>query len=459
MEKEAHDKMRADALEYHEGIAHGKYEVVPSKRMDGQRDLSLAYSPGVAYPCKEIEANPQASFYLTNRGNTVGIFTNGTAVLGLGDIGVHAAKPAMEGQVVLMKQLGDVDSLDIGVDTKDVDEFVNCVKLLEPSFGAFNLQDIKGPECFEIEEKLQAAMNVPVMHNNQHSTACVILATLINAVEITKKKMEDLKVAICGAGASGISVAKLMPEYGINKDSIIVCDSKGVIYKGRKEGMNKYKEQVAADTEARTLEDAVKDADVFVGVSTKDILTPDMLKSMNDDPIVFAMANPYPEIKPELAKETRDDVIIATGRSDYPNQVLDTMVFPFIFRGALDVGAKIINLEMKKAAIKALVDLAHREVPQAVKDAYDKDTMEFGREYLIPTPFDHRLLVEVSFAVAKAAADSGNHTKKDPDWSKYKDELETRVKAKQEAIAKKVEKNKERFEKVYKLIRKNTIGI
>jgi malate dehydrogenase (oxaloacetate-decarboxylating)(NADP+) len=456
MDTAADDQMRADSLEYHEGIAHGKYEVLPSKRMEGQRDLSLAYSPGVAFPCKEIQKDPQMSFELTNRANTVGIFTNGTAVLGLGDIGVHAAKPAMEGQVVLMKQLGDVDALDIGVDTKDIEEFVQCVRLLEPSFGAFNLQDIKGPECFEIEEKLQAAMGVPVMHNNQHSTACVIMATLINAVEVTKKSMGTLKVAVCGAGASGISTAKFMLEYGINKNNIIVVDSKGVIYKGRTDNMNKYKEQVAADTEARTLEDAVKDADVFIGVSTKDILTAEMLQSMNKDPIVFAMANPDPEIKPELAKETREDVIIATGRSDYPNQVLDTMVFPFIFRAALDTGAKVINLEMKKAAVQALVDLAREEVPQHVKDAYEKETMEFGKEHLIPTPFDTRLLVKVSYAVAKAAIDSGNSTR-NQNWEEYTKELEARVKAKQEAIAKKVEKNKERFDQVFSVIRKNTI--
>ena len=330
MDEEALKKLKKDSLEYHSGIAHGKFEIFPSKRMNGQEDLSLAYSPGVAFPCLEIQADPEISFELTNRANTVGIFTNGTAVLGLGDIGVLAAKPAMEGIVVLMKFLGDVDSLDVGVDTKDPDEFVNCVKLLEPSFGAFNLQDIKGPECFYIEEKLQEALKIPIMHNNQHSTACIIMAALINAIEIVEKDMESIRVVIWGAGASGIATAKLMHQYQINPDNIIVVDSKGVIYKGREAGMNKYKTEVAADTELRTLEEAVADSDVFIGVSTKDLLTPEMLKSMKRDPIVFAMANPDPEIRPEVAKATREDVIIATGRSDYPNQVLDAMVYCFV---------------------------------------------------------------------------------------------------------------------------------
>lgn len=285
------------------------------------------------------------------------------------------------------------------------------------------------------------------------------MATLINALEVTKKDFKSIKVVVCGAGASGISIAKLMPEYEISTNQINVVDSQGVIYKGRKDNMNKYKEQVASETDDRTLEDAVKGADVFIGVSTKDILTSDMLNSMNNDPIVFAMANPDPEIKPELAKETRSDVIIATGRSDYPNQVLDTMVFPFFFRGALDVGAKNFNLEMKKAAIEALVKIARAEVPQQVKDAYERDDMEFGRDYLIPTPFDHRLLLEVSYAVAKAAHDTGNSTKPYENWDHYKEELEKRVSAKQEAIAAKVAKNKERYENVFKFIRQNTVEI
>lgn len=296
------------------------------------------------------------------------------------------------------------------------------------------------------------------MHNNQHSTACIIMAALINAVEIAKKEMKKLKVVISGAGASGYAVANLMPEYGIKKKNIINCDSKGVIYEGRKENMNEYKERIATKTDARTLEEAIKDADVFVGVSVKDVFTPEMLLSMKDDPIVFAMANPCPEIKPELAKETRKDVIIATGRSDYPNQVLDAMVYPFIFRGALDVGAKIINLEMKKAAIDSLVKLAHEEVTQHVKDAYERQDMEFGRDYLIPTPFDSRLLVPVSYAVARAAYESGNSTKHPADWEEYKQKLHDRVEAKQIAINKKVEQDKVNFEQLFKLVRQNTVG-
>ena len=298
-------------------------------------------------------------------------------------------------------------------------------------------------------------MGIPVMHNNQHSTACIIMAALINAVEVTKKEMGSLKVVVSGAGASGYAVSTLMPEYGIHSDSIILVDSQGVIYKGRTENMNEYKEKVASETEARTLEDAIKDADVFIGVSTKDVLTPDMLKSMASDPIVFAMANPCPEIDPKLAKETRDDVIIATGRSDYPNQVLDAMIYPFLYRGALDVGAKTINTEMKKAAVQALVEIAHDEVPKAVKDAYENQDMTFGKEYLIPTPFDTRLLVPVSMAVAKAAADSGNSTKAPANWDDYKKELQARVDAKQKAIATKVEQDKANFEHVYKANRDN----
>lgn len=321
------------------------------------------------------------------------------------------------------------------------------------------MQDIKGPECFYIEEKLNEAMKVPVMHNNQHSTACVIMATLINAVEVTKRELKNIKVCVSGAGASGISIAKLLKEYDIPQENIIVVDSKGVIYKGRTEGMNEYKEQVAIDTPHRTLQEAVSGSDVFIGVSTKDILTPDMLKSMSDDPIVFAMANPDPEIKPELARETRPDVIIATGRSDYPNQVLDTMVFPFFFRGALDVGAKHFTLEMKKAAVEALVRVARMEVPDHVKDAYSRQDMEFGKDYLIPTPFDHRLLLEVSYAVAKAAVDNGNSTISITNWEDYKAKLEARVEGKHKEMAEKVEIAQTRYEKVYKMIRSNTIEL
>lgn len=333
------------------------------------------------------------------------------------------------------------------------------MKLLEPSFGAFCLQDIKAPECFYIEERLQQYMDVPVMHSNQHSTACVITATLINACDVAKKKMEDIQVVICGAGASGYSVARLLPDFGIPKDNIIVVDSIGVIYDGRWKGMNKYKDRIVCSTKKRTLAEAVKGSDVFIGVSTKNLLTPEMLLTMNKDPIVFAMSTPDPEIRVELAKATREDVIIATGRSDYPNQILDTMVFPFFFRGALDVGAKNFNFEMKKAAIDALVRVARMEIPEHVKLAFNNPDMEYGREYLIPTAFDHRLLVEVSYAVAKAAHDSNNSSKTYQNLDNYKEELQKRVDEKVEETRIKVAKSKDRFNKVFKFIRSNTIGL
>jgi malate dehydrogenase (oxaloacetate-decarboxylating)(NADP+) len=331
--------------------------------------------------------------------------------------------------------------------------------LLEPSFGAFNLQDIKAPECFYIEERLQEHMDVPVMHNNQHSTACVITATLINACDVSKKDMKNIQVVVCGAGASGYSIARLLPEFGIPRENIVAVDSTGVIYDGRWAGMNKYKERIAIDTKKRTLKDVVKGSDVFIGVSTKDLLTPLMLQSMNENPIVFAMSTPEPEINVDLAKSTRADVIIATGRSDYPNQILDTMVFPFFFRGALDVGAKTFNLEMKKAVIESLVRIARMEVPDHVKGAYGRPDMVYGRDYLIPTAFDHRLLVEVSYAVARAAHDSGNSTKPYDNWDNYKKALQERVDEKVKEIKAKVDKAKERFDSVLKFIRSNTVDI
>ncbi|CAI2369274.1 unnamed protein product [Moneuplotes crassus] len=460
MEKlENENEFKQACLDYHKGLVHGKYEVIPNKPMDGQKDLSLAYSPGVAYPCLEIEKDPSTSFYLTNRANSVGLFTNGTSVLGYGDIGVLAAKPVMEGKVVIMKLLGDLDSLDIGVDTKDPDEFVNALALLEPSFGAFNLEDIKGPECFYIEEELQKRVGIPVMHSGQHSSSCVITAALINACEVNGKKLEDLKIAVSGAGASGISIAKLLPEFGVKQEHILVCDSKGVIYKGREENMNKYKESIAVETEARTLEQIVDGADAFIGLSFANLLTPEMLKTMAKDPIVFALANPTPEIDPALARETREDIIIATGRSDYPNQILDAMIFPFFFRGALDVGAKSFNLEMKKAAVQAVAKVARMEVPQQVKDAYSNQDMEFGKDYILPTPFDHRLLMEVSFAVAKAAHDSGNTFKPFEDWDHYKEKLDKRVEEKRVYIEEQVEEAKLRYKNIYKQIRPDATEI
>ncbi|MCM2265003.1 MAG: NADP-dependent malic enzyme [Desulfuromonadales bacterium] len=415
---------RQDALDYHSTGRKGKIEVITTKPCATSRDLSLAYSPGVAEPCLEIEKDPSLAYEYTAKGNLVAVVSNGTAVLGLGDIGALAGKPVMEGKGVLFKRFADVDVFDIELNTKDSDEIIRTVKILEPTFGGINLEDIKGPECFYIEEELNKIMNIPVFHDDQHGTAIISAAGMINALEIVGKKIEQVKIVVNGAGAAGIACANLAITMGIDKNNVILCDTKGVIYKGRTDGMNEYKERLAAETDARTLEDAMVGADIFFGVSAKGAVTPEMLKSMAKDPIVFAMANPDPEITPPEAKAVRDDVIIGTGRSDYNNQVNNVLCFPFLFRGALDVHASAINAEMKLAAVHALAELAKEDVPDSVRKAYGGVEIKFGREYLIPKPFDPRVLLHVAPAVAKAAMDSGVARRPIEDLDKYRERLE-----------------------------------
>ena len=393
---------RQEALDYHSSGRKGKIEVITTKPCSTSRDLSLAYSPGVAEPCLEIEKNPDDAFKYTAKGNLVGVISNGTAVLGLGDIGALASKPVMEGKGTLFITFADIDVFDIEIDTKDPDELIRTVKLLEPTFGGINLEDIKGPECFYIEEKLKEQMNIPVFHDDQHGTAIIAVAGMMNALEVVGKQIAETKIVINGAGAAGIACANLAISMGIDKDKVILCDSKGVIYKGRTAGMNEYKERLAAQTDARSLADALVDADIFFGVSVKGALTPEMLRSMAKDPIVFAMANPDPEITPEEARAVREDVIIGSGRSDYPNQVNNVLCFPFLFRGALDTHARTINDEMKLAAVHALADLAKLDVPDSVRRAYAGEEIKFGRNYIIPKPFDPRVLLHVAPAVAKS---------------------------------------------------------
>ena len=421
------EQKKQQALDYHANGRPGKIEVVPTKPTVTSRDLALAYSPGVAEPCLEIAKDPELAFKYTAKGNLVAVVSNGTAVLGLGNIGPLAGKPVMEGKGVLFKRFADVDVFDIELNCPTVDEMVNAVKALEPTFGGVNLEDIKAPECFEVEAQLQEIMDIPVFHDDQHGTAIIAAAGFINALEVSKKKIEDIKVVFSGAGAASVAIANLFINMGLKKENLYMCDSKGVIYQGRKEGMNKYKEMFAVDTKDRTIADAMKDADAFIGCSAKGVITKDMVKSMASNPIIFAMANPDPEISPEEVSEVRSDAIMATGRSDYPNQVNNVLGFPFIFRGALDVRARKINEEMKIAAVKALADLAKEEVPEDVKMAYGGEDFNFGPNYLIPKPFDKRVLTRVSPAVAKAAIDSGVARLKINDFQQYALELEARL--------------------------------
>jgi len=395
-----------ESLNYHSSGRPGKIEVISSKSCRTQHDLSLAYSPGVAQPCMEIYRNPEDSYKYTSRGNLVAVISNGTAVLGLGNLGATASKPVMEGKGILFKTFADIDVFDIEVNTENPDEFVNCVKLLEPTFGGINLEDIKAPECFVIEKKLKETMKIPVFHDDQHGTAIISGAAFLNALELVGKKPDKVKIVFSGAGASAISCARLYVSLGAKKENIILCDSQGVIYQGRKEGMNEYKAEFASTTSARNLSEAMKGADVFVGLSTKGAVTPDMLKQMGEKPICFAMANPDPEIGYREAKEARPDIIMATGRSDYPNQVNNVLGFPFIFRGALDVRATAINEEMKLAAVHALAKLAREPVPEKVFAAYGGIPFQFGPDYIIPKPFDSRVLLWVCPAVAKAAMET-----------------------------------------------------
>lgn len=418
-------RKKQDALDYHSIGRKGKIEVIPSKPCLTQRDLSLAYSPGVAEPCLEIEKNPEDVYTYTAKGNLVAVLSNGTAVLGLGDIGALVGKPVMEGKGVLFKRFADIDVFDIEVDTKDADEIIRVCQLLEPTFGGINLEDIKAPECFYIEEKLKETMNIPVFHDDQHGTAIISGAALINALELVGKKIENIKIVVNGAGASGIACAQMAVELGARKENIILCDTKGVIYKGRTAGMNEYKERFAVETEDRTLEDAFKNADVAYGLSSKGAFTPEMVRDMAPNPIIFAMANPDPEITPEEVAAVRADAIMATGRSDYPNQVNNVLGFPFIFRGALDVRATTINETMKKACVLALAELAKEDCPDSVCRAYGNKKFAYGREYIIPKPFDPRALLRVAPAVARAAMESGVARQPIADMEKYVEHLET----------------------------------
>lgn len=398
---------REEALAYHSGERKGKVAVVPTKPCLTQRDLSLAYTPGVAEPCREIHRDPDLVYEYTARGNLVAVVSNGTAVLGLGNIGAAAGKPVMEGKGVLFKRFADIDVFDIEIDTEDSDEVIRFCQLMEPTLGGINLEDIKAPECFYIEETLKKTMGIPIFHDDQHGTAIVSGAAFLNALELSGKPIDQVKVVFNGAGASGIACAKLYRALGVRPENLMLLDTKGVVYKGRTAGMNPYKEEFAVETDARTLADAMRGADVFVGLSGADLVSPEMLLSMAEDPIVFAMANPDPEINYDLAVATRKDVIMATGRSDFPNQVNNVLGFPFIFRGALDVRASDINEEMKMAAVKALADLAKEDVPDSVIQAYGGKPFKFSREYLIPKPFDHRVLLWEAPAVAEAAIASG----------------------------------------------------
>lgn len=425
--------LREAALEYHSSKPEGKIEVIPTKPHSTQTDLSLAYSPGVAEPCLEIQKNSADSYKYTSKGNLVAVISNGTAVLGLGDIGADASKPVMEGKGLLFKIFSGINVFDIEVNEKDPDKFIEIVKSLAPTFGGINLEDIKAPEAFEIEKRLKAELNIPVMHDDQHGTAIISAAALLNALEISKKNIAEVKIVVSGAGAAAISCTRLYKALGASPQNILMCDSKGVIYKGRT-GLNEEKLEFAVDTPDRTLEDAMKNSDVFIGLSKGNLVSPEMLLSMNENPIVFAMANPTPEIDYNLAVETRKDVIMATGRSDYPNQVNNVLGFPYIFRGALDVRATDINQEMQLAAVKALADLAKQNVPEQVIQAYNVKNMKFGRDYIIPKPFDKRLITKVSMAVAKAAIDSGVAQHIITDWSAYEEELLDRMGSNDEKI-------------------------
>ncbi len=419
--------LKKEALKYHSTGQPGKIAIVTTKPCQTAADLSLAYTPGVAQPVLEIAERPDDAFLYTNRANLVAVVSNGTAILGLGNRGALASKPVMEGKGVLFKRFADVDVFDIEVDTEDPDKIIEVVKLLEPTFGGINLEDIKAPDCFRIENELKKITSIPIFHDDQHGTAIISGAGLLNALEINGKKIGEVKVVFNGAGAAGISCARLFVQMGVKKENLLMCDSKGVIYNGRPGTLNPEKEEFAADTEARTLADAIKGADVFIGVSVKDAVSPEMVKSMNRDPVIFAMANPDPEITYDLAVETRPDVIMATGRSDYPNQINNVLGFPFIFRGALDVRATNITEGMKIAAAKALADLAKEPVLDVVKKAYNNTDFSFGPEYIVPKPFDPRVIEWEAYAVAKQAVEEGVARKPISDWDAYVKQLRKRV--------------------------------
>jgi malate dehydrogenase (oxaloacetate-decarboxylating)(NADP+) len=416
-----------EALAFHAGAKPGKLEIVPTKPMATQRDLSLAYSPGVAVPVLKIAENPELAFDFTTRGNLVAVISNGTAILGLGDLGPLASKPVMEGKSVLFKRFADVNSIDLEIDTKDVEEFIGAVRYLGPSFGGINLEDIKAPDCFIIEQRLRELMDIPVFHDDQHGTAIISAAGVINAAHLTGRRLEDLKVVCNGAGSAGIACVELLKSMGVKAANVILCDTKGVVYQGRTQGMNQWKSAHAVQTTARTLAEAMVGCDVFLGLSAKGTLTADMVRTMAQAPIIFAMANPDPEITPEEARAVRADAIVATGRSDYPNQVNNVLGFPYIFRGALDVRATTINEAMKIAAAEAIAALAREDVPDEVAAAYRGARPIYGPDYIIPSPFDPRLISKVSAAVAKAAMDSGVARKRIADLEAYEYQLSARL--------------------------------
>ncbi len=416
-----------DALDFHAQGRPGKLEITPTKALTTQRDLSLAYSPGVAEPCLRIAEDPAKAFDYTAKGNLVAVISNGTSVLGLGNLGALASKPVMEGKAVLFKRFADVDGIDLEVSTEDVDEFVNCVRFLGASFGGINLEDIKAPECFIIEEQLKELLDIPVFHDDQHGTAIIAAAGILNALHLTGREMKDARMVINGAGSAGIACAELVKAMGMQPDNVIMCDTKGVIYRGRSKGMNQWKSAHAVETSARSLAEALENADIFFGLSAKGAVTKEMVASMAPQPIIFAMANPDPEITPEEVAEVRSDVIMATGRSDYPNQVNNVLGFPYIFRGALDVRASQINMEMKVAAAEALAALAREDVPDEVDRAYAGRRLRYGRDYIIPAPFDPRLIVAVPKAVAQAAMDSGVARKPIEDMEAYERQLSARL--------------------------------
>jgi malate dehydrogenase (oxaloacetate-decarboxylating)(NADP+) len=416
-------KLREAALDYHRKPRPGKISMKPTTQLETQRDLALAYSPGVAVPCEEIAADPLKALDYTSKGNIVAVISNGTAVLGLGDIGALASKPVMEGKAVLFKKFADIDSFDLEVNETEVDKFVEAIAVLEPSFGGINLEDIKAPECFEIEKRLKERMNIPVFHDDQHGTAIIVAAAFTNWLEIQGRKISDVKLVANGAGAAAMACLNLLVEVGLPRDNVVVCDREGVIYKGRTEGMDPYKEKYANDTNARSLADAMEGADVFLGLSGPNMVDAKMAGSMADAPLIMALANPTPEVMPDVAMEGSPNAIVCTGRSDFPNQVNNVLCFPYLFRGALDVGATSINEEMKIACVNAIAALARKEVPPEVAAIYPGETMEFGPEYMIPKPFDPRLGVELPIAVAKAAIESGVATRPIKDFDAYREKL------------------------------------
>ncbi len=426
MSQTVYSASEREALDFHSRGRPGKLEIIATKSMATQHDLALAYSPGVAVPVKAIAQNPALAYDYTAKGNLVAVISNGTAILGLGNLGALASKPVMEGKAVLFKRFADIDSIDLEIDINDTESFINLVRHLEPSFGGINLEDIKAPECFMIESRLREVMNIPVFHDDQHGTAIIVAAGVLNALTLTGRDMQNTRLVCNGAGSAGIACIELIKAMGFRSENIILCDTKGVVYEGRKEGMNQWKSAHAIQTDKRTLMEAMEGADIFFGVSAKGALTPEMVRSMAPQPIIFAMANPDPEITPEEVMQVRHDAIVATGRSDYPNQINNVLCFPYIFRGALDVRARVINEDMKIAAAKALANLAHEEVPDSVAEAYYGKRLKFGPNYIIPVPFDPRLFTVVSIAVAKAAMESGVAQKNIDDLEAYERDLNAR---------------------------------